>query len=154
VFWHAGFRDHFTAVTEWSTILAAQRGYSMLSLPLTGDYVPQMATPGAAGAVPLYLYWHVGRKDYFATATAQGHADAQAVGYEFVGRDGWVWQTANAVPLPSADHAPAALALYWNAGRGDNDNMLVLADSELEQRARLLEYTFVRDEGYVRVLRG
>jgi len=93
----------------------------------------------AAGMVPLKLFWSSDRKDNFSTSTAQGEADALAVGYKFIRVEGYVFQEQAAGMVP--------LKLFWSSDRKDNFST---STAQGEADALAVGYRFIRVEGYVR----
>jgi hypothetical protein len=92
----------------------------------------------APGTVPLDLYWHAGRGDNMAVATAASRQAAVGAGYQFASTIGYVYPTAQTGTVP--------FKLYWGAASLDN---FTTASAQGAQTALAAGYVYVRDEAYV-----
>jgi hypothetical protein len=90
----------------------------------------------------LKLYYSDARQDNFTTATKQGKSDAEAAGYRFVRKEGYVF--------PNQRNGTKPLKLYYSDARQDN---FTTATPEGIADAEAAGYRFVRTEGYVFIKR-
>jgi hypothetical protein len=142
VFWHAGAQDHLTATTGEAALDAARAGYQCVGREVS---IARGQSPQPPGTVPLDLYWHAGRRDNLTTATDAGRRAAQAAGYGFVRREGWVYPSVSAMPS-HLQQAVYTFDLYWHPGREDH---LLTSSPDLASAARAAGYQFVRHEAYI-----
>ncbi|HEY2806705.1 MAG TPA: hypothetical protein VGI92_12680 [Gemmatimonadales bacterium] len=87
----------------------------------------------------LQQFWHAGRRDNYAAATAAGKQAAAHAGYAAVRIEGCV--------LTAPDPGTVPLYQFWSAGRGDN--FATTTNILGKGMTNPAGYTLVRIEGYV-----
>ncbi len=139
-YWHNARKDNLTTSAENGKILARRENYKFVRYD---GFIFRKAANNEGQAVPLYLYYHRGRQDYFTTATTAGIGAAEASGYKKVATEGYVLKTVK-VKFSSL-YKP--LWLYYCDARKDN---FVTASEQGLRDAKEQGYRRVRIEGYVR----
>lgn len=139
-YWNGDRKDNFSTATPTGKNNALAGKYRFVRVD---GYVLTKSTSTEGKAVPLYLYYHAGRKDNFTTASAEGIRAAEAGGYRKAGIEGYVLRTVN-TPYKNL-YMP--LWLYYHPDRQDN---FTIASPEGMRTAEAGGYRKVRIEGYVR----
>lgn len=142
--WHPGREDHFlTGHHAWIAAPGDTKdGYQWRRLE--GYLRPSAGS--AAEFVPLYLWYHPGRRDNFISTNPYwaGKAGDKREGYDFLRLEGYVYR-------PDRPQPPGTVPLvsWWHAGRADN-----FTTTDPAWRGKVGDirsgYRLFRVEGYVR----